>query len=205
MNRKATPHHHAKLHTPSRVGGTFCVGTRNPAAWLRAWGGTKGARPLPGYDGSSYTTTAERGEHGTKKAHARRTRGSVQAGAARHGSIAGQARNDGVLHPLSHRHSTTSASAHFASPAASKTRLGASVFSSQIDEYAGDRRRRHGLVERADRSLLTTSFARERELEFSLRMGNLLGVVGAMEKTAPGFKVGPIHIGSEILQPYNTP
>ena len=36
-------------------------------------------------------------------------------------------------------------------------------------------------------------------------MGNLLGVGGAMEKTAPGFKVGPIHIGSEILQPYNTP
>lgn len=162
-----------------------------------AWGvvGAKGWAPADvAAQWSSHTTTChERGAHETAKTHTRRTRNSVQAGPARNGETAGETGNDGVLHSGTRSGHTASAPTHRPSPAASKTRLGAEVCSSQGDEHARDRRRRHGLVERANRSLRTTSFARERELIGPLRMRHPLpsgrgGINSCMRLPSKGWR-----------------
>lgn len=224
MNRKATPRHHAKQRAPARARCTMNGGS-NPAAWLRAWGGTKGARPLPGYDGSSYTTTAERDGHDQGRrncghqgllrtiesrpvshecsavfafcSHSRRVPRPSAGTAGKELCSASRIRRR-ITRPTG----TKSAPANPPSGRAGVSRAGAAFVRAPLAGPLSANISRNSYSAIGSSSTPHSPTTRK---PFELGMGNLLGVGGAMEKTAPGFKVGPIHIGSEILQPYNTP
>lgn len=127
-----------------------------------------------GYDESFHTATDSNtnDRHEKEQTYTRRARSRLHASSAGHGTVTGQTRNDGVRHSVTDRRMRADASAHLESPAYSEIRSGNSLFSGQVDEPTGNRRRRHGLVERAASCLRTATAIRERELTF-LAMGGL--------------------------------
>lgn len=119
--------------------------------------GEKGGPVQPDTMGALTQPKQEGPTHEKDKAHARPAGGSISPSSAWHGAIAGTPGDDGMRHPSCDRGMPATAPAHLASPEYSEIRSGQPFCSGQAGEPTGDRRRRHGLVERAASSLRTAS------------------------------------------------
>lgn len=112
--------------------------------------GTMGALTQPNQEGTTHE----------QKIDTRRTGAGFQASPSRHGPAAGQTGNAGMCRPRDHCGEPSGPPAFLASATYSEIRLGASFGSGQTGEPTRDRRRRHGLVERAAASLFATTCQR---------------------------------------------